>query len=82
MVERALILCQSGRVGLEHLPGGFSPAEAPPAAVGVGDLVSLDQLEEMHIRRVLAKTRSLDEASKVLGVDVATLWRRRKKYGI
>jgi NtrC-family two-component system response regulator AlgB len=42
----------------------------------------LDQLEELHIRRVLAKTRSLDEAAKVLGVDVATLWRRRKKYGI
>jgi NtrC-family two-component system response regulator AlgB len=82
VVERALILCQGGRIGLEHLPGGFTLAEAAPAPVGVGDRVSLDQLEEMHIRRVLGKTRSLDEAAKVLGVDVATLWRRRKKYGI
>lgn len=82
VVERALILCQSERIGMEHLPGGFSQAEAAPTSVGVGDRVSLDQLEETHIRRVLAKTRSLDEAAKVLGVDVATLWRRRKKYGI
>jgi len=82
VVERALILCPSDRIGVEHLPGGLSQAEAAPASLGVGDLVSLDQLEEMHIRRVLAKTRSLDEAAKVLGFDVATLWRRRKKYGI
>jgi NtrC-family two-component system response regulator AlgB len=82
VIERALILCTSERIALEHLPGGFSQAEAAPATVGVGDRVSLDQLEELHIRRVLAKTRSLDEAAKVLGVDVATLWRRRKKYGI
>lgn len=47
-----------------------------------GAMVSLEKLEELHIRRVLAATKSLDEASEVLGIDVATLWRRRKKYGI
>jgi NtrC-family two-component system response regulator AlgB len=36
----------------------------------------------MHIRRVLASTKSLDEAASVLEIDLATLWRRRKKYGI
>jgi NtrC-family two-component system response regulator AlgB len=45
-------------------------------------MVSLDQLEEMHIRRVLAATKSLEEAAGILGIDTATLWRRRKKYGI
>jgi NtrC-family two-component system response regulator AlgB len=48
----------------------------------VGELVALDQLEEAHIRRVLAATKTLDEAAAVLGIDAATLWRRRKKYGI
>ena len=84
VVERAVILCRSDRVGLEHLPDGV--ATAPPDAgapdPALGDLVPLDRVEEVHIRRVLARTRSLDEAAKVLGIDLATLWRRRKKYGI
>jgi len=79
VIERAAILCQAERIGLEHLPANFAPQEI---RVNVGDAVSLDKLEELHIRRVLAQTRSLDEAAKTLGIDLATLWRRRKKYGI
>jgi NtrC-family two-component system response regulator AlgB len=48
----------------------------------VGNLVSLDKIEEEHIRRVLAATKSLQEAAEVLGIDQATLWRRRKQYGM
>ncbi|HEX3359214.1 MAG TPA: sigma-54 dependent transcriptional regulator [Tepidisphaeraceae bacterium] len=80
VVERAVILCQTEKIGIEHLPENFKPSEA--ATPQVGDAVSLDSLEELHIRRVLARTKSLDEAAEVLGIDVATLWRRRKKYGI
>jgi NtrC-family two-component system response regulator AlgB len=79
VVERASILCRSDRIGVEVLPGAFSDAEATPA---VGDLVSLEKIEEEHIRRVLASTGSLQEAAEVLGIDQATLWRRRKQYGI
>jgi NtrC-family two-component system response regulator AlgB len=31
---------------------------------------------------VLAHTKSLEEAAEILGIDTATLWRRRKKYRI
>ena len=79
VIERAVILCQVERIGLEHFPANFSPREIP---INVGDPISLDKLEELHIRRVLARTRSLDETAQVLGIDTATLWRRRKKYGI
>ena len=79
VIERAVILCQGERIGLEHLPPNFSGQGASPA---VGDLVPLGQIEEQHIRRVLAATRSLEDAARVLGMDPATLWRRRKKYGI
>jgi NtrC-family two-component system response regulator AlgB len=79
VIERAVILCQGENVGVEHLPSNFSPQAAP---VELGDLVTLENLEELHIRRVLAKTKSLEEAASVLGIDVATLWRRRRKYGI
>jgi len=79
VIERAVILCQSDRIGLEHLPESFSPREQLPQ---LGDALSLAQLEEIHIRRVLALSRSLEDAARILGIDLATLWRRRKKYGI
>jgi NtrC-family two-component system response regulator AlgB len=81
VVERAVILSQRDQIGLEHLPDSLAAA-GPETAVALGDLVSLDRIEEQHIRRVLAKTRSLDEAATALDIDLATLWRRRKKYGI
>jgi NtrC-family two-component system response regulator AlgB len=79
VVERAAILCRSDRVGLESFPAGLSPGESSPR---IGDPVPIEKIEEQHIRRVLANTKSLAEAAAVLGIDQATLWRRRKKYGI
>ncbi len=79
VIERASILCKSELVGVEFLPEKLIPAEDCPKP---GDFVSLDKVEEMHIRRVLASAKSLQEAADILGVDQATLWRRRKRYGI
>jgi NtrC-family two-component system response regulator AlgB len=55
------------------------PGDAQPK---IGDPVTIEKIEEQHIRRVLAGTKSLQEAADILGIDQATLWRRRKKYGI
>jgi NtrC-family two-component system response regulator AlgB len=78
-IERAVLLCRSECIGVEDLPFKQAKSVASP---NIGDLVSLEELEEMHIRRVLAATRSIEEACRVLGMDSVTLWRRRKKYGI
>ncbi len=78
-IERAAILCPSDRIGLECLPANLLPGGAE---VKIGDPVSLDKIEESHIRRVLAGAKSLQEAAAILGIDQATLWRRRKQYGI
>ena len=78
-LERAAILCRGERIGRECLPEDLAPAGAE---VKIGDPVTLEKLEEAHIRGVLAGSRSLQEAAAVLGIDQATLWRRRKKYGI
>ncbi|MDD1713538.1 MAG: sigma-54 dependent transcriptional regulator [Methanoregulaceae archaeon] len=79
VVERAAILCQKDKVDIECLPDNLVPSARVPK---IGDPVSLEKVEELHIRRVLATSKSLQEASEVLGMDQATLWRRRKKYGI
>jgi two-component system, NtrC family, response regulator AlgB len=79
VIERAAILCRSNRIGIECLPPNFFPGELIP---NVGDPVTIEKIEEQHIRRILASARSLQEAADILGIDQATLWRRRKKYGI
>ncbi|NTU51109.1 MAG: sigma-54-dependent Fis family transcriptional regulator [Candidatus Aminicenantes bacterium] len=78
-VERAAILCGTDRIGSECLPSGLFPGGSE---VKIGDPIALEKIEEAHIRRVLANSRSLQEAAGTLGIDQATLWRRRKKYGI
>lgn len=79
LIERTAILCQADRVGVECLPQNFNPHESLP---NTGDPLTLEKIEEAHIRRILAATKSLQEAADILGIDQATLWRRRKKYGI
>jgi NtrC-family two-component system response regulator AlgB len=78
-VERATILTPGLDVAPEALPFvGPAPADGPH----VGDPVTLAALEEAHVRRVVAGARSLDEAAVTLGIDRATLWRKRKDYGM
>ena len=78
-IERIAIFCKTERVGKEYLPEKLLGSETLPH---LGDRVSLAKLEEIHIRRVLAAAASLQEAAEVLGIDQATLWRKRKAYGI
>ncbi len=78
-IERAAILCKSDRIGIEHFPGKIA---STPAVSRIGDSVSLAKIEEEHIRRILATSKSIQEAADTLGIDQATLWRRRKQYGI
>ena len=79
VVERAVILCPAARIGVENLPDTLTGTGQAPR---IGDSITLQQVEEQHIRRVLAVARNLQEAADTLGIDQATLWRKRKQYGI
>ncbi|MFO0584867.1 MAG: response regulator [Anaeromyxobacter sp.] len=55
-------------------------AAAPaPAAVPGGDFTT-EELEREHVKRVVARAPTLAEASRILGLDVTTLWRKRKRW--
>jgi len=79
VVERAAILCACVTVGIDQLPDSIVP-RLPP--VQLGDPLSLEKIEESHIRRIIASAKSLQEAADILGIDQATLWRKRKQYGV
>ena len=80
VIERAVILAGADRIGLEDLPEEFgAPADS---RVALGGRVTLDELEAEHIRRVLGHTKTLDDAARVLGIDPATLYRKRQKLGL
>jgi NtrC-family two-component system response regulator AlgB len=83
-IERAVILSTGPAIELEDLPLEIRlPAGTVPGAdAAIGSRISLELLEDLHIRRVLENSTSLTEASGVLGIDQATLYRKRKKMGL
>ncbi len=86
-IERAVILTAETKIGPADLPAELRmdtamAASLPDEAVGAGALISVDRLEEIHIRRILEKTASMVQAAEILGMDQATLYRKRKKLGI
>lgn len=46
------------------------------------ELITLEEVELIHIKKVLNKTSDFKVAARILGIDAATLWRKRKKYQI
>lgn len=80
VIERAVILAKQPRIGAEHLP--LAEDTDAERSGQVGELVSLETVEEAHVRRVVEATETLDKAAEVLGIDPATLYRKRKKYGL
>ena len=80
VIERATILASGETIELCDLPEDFgAPADLN---VAVGARVTLDALEAEHLRRIVASSRSLDDAARTLGIDPATLYRKRQKLGL
>jgi NtrC-family two-component system response regulator AlgB len=82
-VERAVILAPSDV--MEAVDLGLSDGDHRDpgrAEVALGTDVSLEEVEREHIARVVARVPSFEAAARVLGIDVTTLQRKRKRYGL
>lgn len=77
-VERAVILSSRPTLCPDDLPPHISRFRNPSSPEG--PLLSLADLEKQHIRQVLLRTGSLEEAARILGINATTLWRKRKQY--
>ncbi len=79
-LERAVILSDGPLIQVWDLPMASSPTTG--TSIHVGGPVSMEQIERSHIQKIIKKTDSLEEAAQILGIDIATLYRKRKKYDI
>ncbi len=85
-IERAVILGGGGDVGVADLPDQVrsavvQPRENTATELQLGGAATLAQIEDEHIQRVLARTTRLDDAALILGIDPATLYRKRRRLG-
>jgi NtrC-family two-component system response regulator AlgB len=77
-IERAVILWPANTIEPQAFPDRISGAgRAEPT---IGGAFTLEEIEREHILRVLARSATMEEAAQSLGIDVSTIWRKRRKY--
>ena len=88
VVERAVLLCKSGRISASDIVfdqgpstlGGTAPESTGAVSSGVR---RMDQLEREHITRALeAEGGHVESASRALGIPRSTLYQKLKAYGL
>ncbi len=77
LIERAVVLSRGDIITLTDLPD-----KVLAAARREDQGLTLEELERRHIESVLEQAVTLEEAADMLGINVATLWRKRRKYGM
>ena len=79
VMERATILWPGQTIEPQALPERIAMHSTPGLRLG-GDC-TVEEIEREHILRVLARKKTHEEAAGILGIDLSTLWRKRRKYG-
>jgi len=77
VIQRAVLLAQNSIIQMEDLPEELLRSNELS-----GNSLSLEELEKIHIKKIINISPDLAEAARVLGIDSATLWRKRKKYDL
>ncbi|MFW5874313.1 MAG: sigma-54-dependent transcriptional regulator [Verrucomicrobiota bacterium] len=79
VIERAAILSDGDVIE----PGDLSiDSGKHPTRILPGQQVSLREIEEAHIRNVVESSANFEQAAKILQIDTATLYRKRKKMNL
>lgn len=78
-VEYALALSSSNRIELDDLPGELQTTSLPHKNI---NSLALAVVEQEHILKVLHSTHgNKQQAAKILGIGIATLYRKLKQFG-
>ena len=78
MIERAVLLCQESIITPKYLPSNIVESENELYPDNLSE--AIDTFEQNHINEILKRTEgNKTEASKLLGVDPSTLYRKMNK---
>ena len=80
VIERATILTSGEQIEVTDLPSSLSETLAESPAVGGS--YSIEEIEAEHIRQVLSRSKSLQQAATILKLDPTTLLRKRKSLNL
>jgi DNA-binding NtrC family response regulator len=87
-IERAVILCNNGPVGPQHLPPGFGSRGIDAGESSIANSVkvevgtTVDEAERLLIVKTLASTNNnKTRAAEILGISLKTLHNKLKEYG-
>jgi NtrC-family two-component system response regulator AlgB len=80
VIERCVILAEDSPMDVDLLPATLSGSK--PELPMPGQPISLEALTGLHIQKVLEQSDSMEQAASILGIDTATLYRKRKKMGL
>ena len=80
VIERATILSSGPEIDLIDLPPSLS--ESADENPMMGGSYTVDEIEAEHIRQVLRRSKNLQQAATVLGLDPTTLLRKRKSLNL
>lgn len=87
LIERAVILTQSGRLELKHLPqrllgpGRDEASDLAPSRAMVSGADSLQEVEARMIRQAMSRAGNVrTRAAKLLGISRFQLLRRMRKF--
>ncbi len=79
-LERAVVLARGDAIALDDLPDTIAAPDSAAASDAGGDPLSLEATERRVVQRALAESATLEEAAARLGINVTTLWRKRKRW--
>jgi DNA-binding NtrC family response regulator len=85
VIERAVALTAHDHVTVADLPRHLVQSRRSEVVIGAdaSELVSLEEMERRYVLHVLESVGgSRTAASKILGLDRTTLWRRLERYGV
>ncbi len=77
VIERCLVFAKDGIIKSNYLP-----EEIQKTTENKSGILSIEEIEKQHIKKVLGLAADLEEAAMLLNIDPATLWRKRKKYNL
>lgn len=81
VIERAVILCNSGTITIGDLPNKLKTNDLKKESYPLK--ICLDDYErKLLLNAYLAHNKNKEETAKALGIDIVTLYRKFKKYKI